>query len=102
MAEREVVLIEGVADFLNGSQTGVILTSFASDTNGFPTAARGNRAASNGVGDRFAHVVGECRLGNKTEIRIFIKTQAMGAKRNASSFALKLIGNRFASCSSLC
>ncbi len=102
LAERKVLLIEGVADFLDGSQAGVVLTSFASNTDGLPTAARGNRAAGDGVGDRFAHVVGKCRLGDKTEVRIFIKTQAMGTKSNASSLALELITDGLTSCSSLC
>jgi hypothetical protein len=104
MAEFEGFLIEGIANGFDGGQAGVVLRGVAnaSDANIFPTAADSDSALSDGVGDNRAHVVGESGLRYETHIGIFIKTQAMGAKRNASSFALKLIRNRFACSSSLC
>lgn len=102
MAERKVLLVESVADLFDGSQAGVVLTRLASDANGLPAVARGNRAASNGVGDRFAHVVGERRLIDKTQIGIFIKTQAMGTKGNTSSLSLEIVIDALASRSNRC
>ncbi len=102
MAERKGFLIEGIANFLDGSQAGVVLTSFASDANSFPAAASGNRALGDGVGDRFAHVVGESRLGDKTQIGVFVQTQAMSTKSDTSSLALEIIIDGLTSSSSLC
>ena len=80
LAELEGLRVEGIAHGFDRSQAGIVLTGLASDADVFPSRASGNGALGDDVGDRFAHVVGECRLGNKTEIRIFVETQTIGAE----------------------
>jgi hypothetical protein len=102
MAELEGFLIEGIANGFDGGQAGVGLAINASDADIFPSATNGNSALGDGVGDNRSHIVGESGLRYETHIGIFIKTQAMCAKSDTSSLALKLVANSFTSSSSLC
>jgi hypothetical protein len=102
MAEFEGFLIEGITNGFDGGQAGVGFAINASDADIFPSAANGNSALGDGVGDNRSHIVGESGLRYETHIGIFIKTQAMSTKSNPARFTLELVGYGLASSSSLC
>ena len=102
MAETKIVLIEGIANRLDGSQAGVGFARDASDAHIFPSATNSKSALGDGVFDDCSHSIGESRLGNETEVRIFIKTQTIGAKSDTSSFPLEIVVDALARSSNRC
>ena len=101
MAKVERILVEGVANRFDGSQAGIGSRSIA-DAHIGPSATNGKSALGDGVFDDCSHSVREGRLGNEAEVRIFIKTQTIGAKSDTSSFPLEIVVDALARSSNRC